>query len=369
MRPRITFIDYFPPHYRQGLYEEIARETEADFYFFSDERERWQDSKIPAVWEGDYRRVDLRRFRIAGQAVLPGIVLALGAKRYDAVVKSLNGKLMLPLTFVTAKLRKVPFVLWTGMWFHPTTLTHRLSRPLTEAIYRRADAIVCYGEHVKRFVTQVSGVTSDKVFVAGQAVNSRPFESVSAIPADGVPEVVFIGQLKPYKGVTTLIDAWARLGSPAKLRIVGNGPLESTVRERAAGRDDVEMLGLVGQEELPAVLARARCLVLPSETTELDREPWGLVVNEAMHAGLPVVASDAVGAAAGGLVRDGQNGFVVPEANPDALAGALRRLVDDRELALKLGEAARRDVQAFNYERMAGAFRAAVEHAMLARNR
>ena len=64
--------------------------------------------------------------------------------------------------------------------------------------------------------------------------------------------------------------------------------------------------------------------MLPSITTALDKEPWGLVVNEAMHAGLPVVATDAVGAAAGGLVRDGENGFVVPERDADALAAAVR---------------------------------------------
>ena len=121
------------------------------------------------------------------------------------------------------------------------------------------------------------------------------------------------------------------------------------------------------RSDLPAELARSRCLVLPSITTDLAREPWGLVVNEAMHAGLPVVATDAVGAAAGGLVEDGRNGFVVPERDASALAVVLGRLVEDPALAERLGDQAREDVGRFTHSAMADAFEAAVEHAVAVR--
>ncbi len=73
--------------------------------------------------------------------------------------------------------------------------------------------------------------------------------------------------------------------------------------------------------ELRNLYAACDVLVLPSIPTRTFREPWGLVVNEAMNRGLAVIASDAVGAAAGGLVRDGRNGLVVPAGDPAALAG------------------------------------------------
>lgn len=107
--------------------------------------------------------------------------------------------------------------------------------------------------------------------------------------------------------------------------------------------------------------------MLPSVTTELDREPWGLVVNEAMHAGLPVIASDAVGAAAGGLVRDGENGLVAPERDSSSLATAMRRLASDQVLARRLGVQGREDVRSFDYERMGEAFESAVEYAISSR--
>ena len=194
----------------------------------------------------------------------------------------------------------------------------------TEHVYGSAEAIVAYGEHVKRFVTETSGVDPSKVYVAGQAVEPEAFTAVQP-SRNGSEEVLFVGQFEERKGLRHLLDAFAALPDvPARLRLIGNGSLEPEVSRRAADDPRVELVGYVPQERLPAELARSRCLVLPSITTDLDREPWGLVVNEAMHAGLPVVTTDAVGAAAGGLVEDGRNGFVVPERDTSSLAVAIR---------------------------------------------
>jgi glycosyltransferase involved in cell wall biosynthesis len=371
LRRRIAFIDYLPTHYRRELYEELSRRMAADFYFYADERERYWNSKLALAGDGRFRRVELRRIRLAGEAFMPGIVRTLRPERYDAVIKSLNGRVMLPLTYLTARARGIAFVLWTGMWFHPRTPFHHVSRLPTESLYRHADAIVAYGDHVRRFVALTPGVDVDKVFVAGQAVDAAEFVAVEPRFDDDVAEILYVGQFEERKGMLFLLDAFATLreeGLPARLRLIGNGSMEGTIRQRIAGSDAIELVGHVGQHDLPRHLARARCLVLPSITTSLDREPWGLVCNEAMHAGIPVVASDAVGAAAGGLVRNGRNGFVVPEQSAEALAGALRRLVVDRRVAAEMGATARTDVRLFDHRRMADAFEAAVEHAIAARS-
>jgi glycosyltransferase involved in cell wall biosynthesis len=362
---RIAFIDYFPTHYRRGLYEELGRRADVDFYFFSDQRERWSDPRVPAVWHGSYQRVELPRYRVLGQSIMPGVVQRLLARRYDAVVKSPNGKAMLPLVYGAAKASDTAFVLWLGMWTHPTSRFHRVSKPLMEGIYRGADAIVGYGDHVRNFALTTQGVQPEKVFVAGQAVDSTLFQGVQPERNGTPPEVIFVGQFKEYKGVPYLLDAFAQLrDTGAKLRLIGGGPMLDWVRDQIAGDDAIELVGYRTQEQLPAEIARARCLVLPSVTTQMDREPWGLVVNEAFHAGVPVVASDAVGAAAGGLVVNGRNGLVVPERDADALAAALRRMIESPGLAARMGDQARTDVSAFNYERMARAFLEAVDYGL-----
>ena len=110
-------------------------------------------------------------------------------------------------------------------------------------------------------------------------------------------------------------------------------------------------------------------LVVPSVQTRTFREPWGLVVNEAMNQGLAVIATDAVGAAAGGLVRDGHNGLVVSAGDSAALAGAMTRLAQDVPLRARLGTAGKQDVLAFSHQAWAEGFSGALASVGVSRTR
>ena len=121
--------------------------------------------------------------------------------------------------------------------------------------------------------------------------------------------------------------------------------------------------GVVGPEEVRNSYAAADVLVIPSLATRHFLEPWGLVANEAMNQHLPVIATDAVGAAAGGLVRHEHNGLVVAAGDRDALAGALRRLHDDPGLRAALGANGARDVAGYTHEAWAEGFAQALRAA------
>jgi glycosyltransferase involved in cell wall biosynthesis len=121
--------------------------------------------------------------------------------------------------------------------------------------------------------------------------------------------------------------------------------------------------------QLRDLYATCDVLVLPSIPTRTFREPWGLVANEAMNRGLAVIASDAVGAAAGGLVRDGRNGLVVPAGDSRALAGAIARLAADASLRASMGRAGTEDVGAYSHEAWAEGFSRALSTLGLSRGR
>jgi glycosyltransferase involved in cell wall biosynthesis len=104
-------------------------------------------------------------------------------------------------------------------------------------------------------------------------------------------------------------------------------------------------------------------VVIPSIATRHFLEPWGLVANEAMNQRVPIIATDAVGAVAGGLVRDGRNGLVVAAGDPDALAGALRIVHDDPQLRAVLGANGAQDVAPYTHVAWAEAFAAALRDA------
>jgi glycosyltransferase involved in cell wall biosynthesis len=126
--------------------------------------------------------------------------------------------------------------------------------------------------------------------------------------------------------------------------VAGSGPLESAVLNAGTG---IRGLGYVAESELPALYAAADVLVLPSARTATFLEPWGLVVNEAMLQSTPVIASDAVGALAGGLVRDGRNGLSFPAGDAEALAARLSALAAAPEMRAEMGLAAAQDAAAY----------------------
>ena len=281
-----------------------------------------------------------------------GAVRLAASGRYRAIIAGLGGRVALPGAYLAARARRVPFILWATIWSHPRTAAHAVSYLPTRHLYRAADAVVTYGEHVSRYVQEQRG-SRGRVFVAPQAVEVAHFgapvpeearlaarESAAGPGAELL--VLFVGRLVREKGVEVLLEAWRRaaLGSGARLAVAGEGPLAAAVRQAGP---QVRLLGQVPAAELPALYAAADLLVVPSIQTATFTEPWGLVVNEAMLQRTPVIASDAVGAAAGGLVGDGRTGLVFAAGDSSALAARLSALASAPDLRASLGEQAREE--------------------------
>jgi glycosyltransferase involved in cell wall biosynthesis len=286
------------------------------------------------------------------RATQRGAVRLAGSGRYRAVITSLGGRLALPGTYAAARRAGIPFVLWATIWEHPRTPAHLLSRLPTQRLYRQADAVITYGRHVSRHVERWRG-SRGNVFVAPQAVDVAhygaevPAAEVAAARAEAGGEgaelvFLFVGRLEREKGVEVLAEAWRRadLGPGVRLAVAGLGPLADALQ---TGDDRVHLLGHVPATRLPALYAAADALVVPSIRTATFTEPWGLVVNEAMLQHTPVIASDAVGAVAGGLLGDGRNGLVFPAGDADALAARMRALAGAPELRERLGASAAGD--------------------------
>jgi glycosyltransferase involved in cell wall biosynthesis len=187
--------------------------------------------------------------------------------------------------------------------------------------------------------------------------------------------LLFVGRPAREKGIGVLVQAWraAELAPPdAALVLAGVEPrLAGVAPAGARRRGDAGIVGLgrLSARALRDVYAASDALVLPSIRTRTFREPWGLVANEAMNRALPVIASDAVGAVAGGLVQDERNGLVVPAGDGPSLARALRRLVDEPTLRARLGAQSARDIRAYTYEAWADGFSRALSSLDLSRGR
>ncbi len=358
--PIALLTTYLAP-YRVPLFERLAQRHDLEVLCIGG-GERYVPSWF-ADLDGQLRAAPFPARRLNGARE----ALALG-RRYDAVIGGFAGGAVLPAAYAGAKVRRRPFVLWASVWARPRSLTHDLAFPATRHIYRHADAVIAYGEHVRRFVASMRG-RDDDVFIApqtaepglfGRHVSADELERFRARHGIGAdPIVLYVGRLVPEKGIPVLLDAWRRVRSEATLVVVGDGPLAP----RAGATAGVRVLGPIPRPELPVAYAAAELAVLPSVPTPRFREPWGLVCNEAMLQGRPVIATDAVGAAAGGLVRDGQTGLVVRAGDAVALAWAIDRLLGDPALRARLGAAARAAVAPYTYEAMVEGFEAAIHSA------
>jgi glycosyltransferase involved in cell wall biosynthesis len=152
---------------------------------------------------------------------------------------------------------------------------------------------------------------------------------------------LFAGRFVQAKGVFDLLTAYATL--PEELRhdvglvLVGDGEELDELRRRSRGITPGNVLfpGFLQRDDLPAVYALAEALVFPTHT-----DPWGLVVNEALACGLPVIASDVAGCVAD-LVRERENGFVVAPRDTEALSRAMLELASAPGLRCKMSHRSR----------------------------
>jgi glycosyltransferase involved in cell wall biosynthesis len=244
-------------------------------------------------------------------------------------------------------------------------------------LYRRADAIVTYGPHVSAYV---SARGARNVTVAPQSVDNEFWRSAPASSMlAGWPErartrFLFVGRPAPEKGLDVLLRAWRTAGPQLRDDVLALVPGASEAGPQGGARPvvlpaGVHELGPLTPEQLREAYGASDVLVVPSVRTATFREPWGLVVNEAMNGELTVVASDAVGAAAGGLVRDGANGLIVPAGDSDALAAALGRLAGDPGMREQMGRQGAQDVLAYSHRAWAEGFSKALSTLALARER
>ncbi len=379
---RIAFITNFCPHYRVRTFETLGRRHDVDYYFFSS-GDDWYWLREHGTSSGRFRARRTPGFRIGASRITPLLPLQLWSGRYDAYIKCINGRVALPLTFLTARLAGRPFILWTGVWMRLQTPAHRLFYPLTRFLYRHADAVVVYGSHVARFL-EGEGVRPERIFVAPHAVDNPaynrhvPPREIQSLRSrlqleDGAKIVLFVGRLEPDKGLDVLLRAFASAAiSGSVLVLAGTGSARTClegVAQQLGIADRVRFAGYVAPSDTVAYYAAASILVLPSMTTARFKEPWGLVVNEAFNQGLPVVASDAVGAAAGGLVQDRVNGLVVPENDAKALASSFRQMLNDAALRDAMSRNARATIATWNNDAMVSGFERAIEYALAARER
>jgi 1,2-diacylglycerol 3-alpha-glucosyltransferase len=241
-----------------------------------------------------------------------------------------------------ARRRKVRFVLWTesNQRDKRSGLTH--VEWLKRYFVNSCNAFVVPGKSSSAYLKTL-GVGEEVIFTAPNSVDNAFFathaENVRSQAVEfrkkwQLPSrfILFVGRLVPEKGVFDLLEAYAKLESSIQSEVglvfAGDGVSRRELERRAKQISPgiVCFPGFAQREDLAGFYALADVLVLPTHS-----DPWGLVVNEAMACGLPIIVSNVAGCAAD-LVEDGWNGYVVPPGDSNKLSVAINSLLRQPEL-------------------------------------
>lgn len=241
---------------------------------------------------------------------------------------------------------KAAFILWSESNAQDSRNGNRWIESLKKRFIAGCDLFVVPGQASQEYL-QALGSLPDDIVVAPNAVDNDWFQtrSDSARATASVfreklklPDryILFVGRLVREKGIFDLLEAYAKLEESVRSKVglvfAGDGR-SKTELQREAQRiipGTILFAGFTHREDLVGLYALAEALILPTHT-----DPWGLVVNEAMACGLPIVVTHLAGCARD-LVKNGWNGFVVPARDPQKLKDAIESIVGNLELRQKM---------------------------------
>lgn len=371
-KKKIVLLTEIISPYRVPVFNELAAHPAIDLrviFFAETERER--------SW-----RVPTEKIRFSYE-VLPGVAFPLpgrfpvflnpglwAALRREAPEVLIAGGYHHPSCIIAlryARASRIPFILWSESHAQST----RLRGPLFDWYRRRfiagSGGFIVPGTKSADFLRSL-GADGARIWTAPNAVDNPAFSRATNASAGQARwrgrfsknVVLFVGRLVVSKGLRSLIEAVAEMSKTeeVKLIVVGEGSARREYESLCARRGlagTVFFEGFKQQEDLAFYYSMADVFVLPSL-----REEWGLVLNEAAAAGLPLVGSEAAGAS-WDLIEEGVNGFRVAAGDVPSLKERLQRILRDPKLKEAMGERSRRISERFSPAACASGFLAAIQ--------
>ena len=386
---RLAYLVSHPIQYQAPLLRRIAAEPDIDLtvFFCSDISTRaFRNEGFGRVLQWDVPLLDGYKHQFLPvwgprepvtiwRPFTHGLGQRLSDGRFEALWVHSYARLSNIAGMLAAKRRKVPVLLREEMSQYSarrSALRQTIKRLGMAGLDRFVASYLAIGSANREYY-RAHGVADARIFLMPYAVDNERFRATAdaaraertvhkeqlRIPAER-PVAVLSARLIEEKAPADLIAAWRSFTEKLTpdqrpfLLVIGDGPLRSSLEQMAEGLDTVRFLGFRNQQELPLLYAMADLLVLPSV-----REPWGLVINEAMAAGCAILASDRVGAAKD-LVREGVNGAVFRAGSVPDLAERLERLLMEPDRLAEMGRQSRTIIDRWSFNEDVAGLRAAL---------
>lgn len=375
MSRRLVIVTEIIAPYRIPVFNALARHDGIDLHVIflaeTDSTQRqWQVYKDEIHFS--YEVLPAWRRRIGRRSFLLnwGAETALRRAAPDFIVCGGYNYLASWRSMFWARRNRVPFSLWAESTTRDSRSSYALIEFLKTRFLRGCDAFVVPGKSSIEYLRSY-GVPEEMIFTAPNAVDTQFFarraevirrEAVRHRKALRLPPrfFLFAGRLVAEKGIFDLVRAYGELSPELRknigLVLVGDGLERSSLLQHAAAINpgSIYLAGFSQREELASYYALADVFILPTHS-----DPWGLVVNEAMACGLPVICSDAAGCGAD-LVESGWNGRIFAAGDVGQLARAMNELANEAELRSLMGQRSRARIEQYSPDAWAAGLAGAV---------
>lgn len=377
-RPSVVYWNNIPSPYMVERFNSLVARNNLDFEaWFNDRVELGRSWDIDeATWQFPYRYVPTTRIA----AHILHWPWPLCRYRPDILV-SLYAQPVFLAGWCIAKLCGVK----TGLWVEVTSdrwvwiKRSRVKEMIKEWLFPKVDAIITVGANGRDFALRY-GASAENIYYAPHAIDVIHYQSgARAAVANreslrkklGLRGVTFIyvGRLWYGKGLVYMAEAFKiaqeRSDQQMSLLLVGDGPEEASLRKRCIehGIRNVVFVGFQQKIDLPRYYAAADIFVFPTLG-----DTYGLVIDEAMACGLPVISTNAVGEIHD-RIEDGVNGYIVPPRNSEAMAERMLKLMNDGSLRQRMGEYSEAKIQDHTPERWAEDFERIIDSLLSGRSR
>ncbi len=365
MTRRLVIITEIISPYRIPLFNALAQHTDVDLHvIFLAETDpglrQWQVYKQEIRFSYEVLSSWRRRIGSFNTLLNAGINNALATARPDVILCGGYNYVASWQALLWARFHTIPFFLWSESNLHDIRGGGAIVELLKSEFLRKCNGFVVPGRAAREYL-QSRKVKESAIFLAVNAVDNGLFAAASDSvrhsaaqyrTALGLPGryFLFAGRMVREKGVFELLSAYAKLEASMRQEIglvfVGDGVCRGQLEEQALGISPGVIIfpGFAQREQLPVYYALAEMLVLPTYT-----DTWGLVVNEAMACGLPVILSQAAGCATD-LVTENWNGRMVPPRDVSSLTGVMRNLASQPTLCAAMGANSRKRISDYSPE-------------------
>jgi glycosyltransferase involved in cell wall biosynthesis len=311
------------------------------------------------------------RFRAGGSHFLLNAGLSASLKKFspEAIICGGYNYVASWQALVWARRRGVRFILWSESNAQDARTLRKPVESLKTRFLKSCDGFAVPGKSAFEYLRSL-GARAEGIFIAPNAVDNTFFattaekvkgRAVAFREKFGLPPrfILFVGRLVPEKGIFDLLEAYAKLESSLRSDVgmvfAGDGASGEELAQQAKRISPgvVCFPGFAQREDLAGLYTLAECLVLPTHS-----DPWGLVVNEAMACGLPIIVSSVAGCSAD-LVDDGWNGYVVPPRDSEKLGVAINCVVRRSEVRQRMSAHSLERIRNFSPEACAEGLAAA----------